>query len=390
MKKSSSILYILILLLGCIEPYEFENIDTISALVVDSSLTDVQKAHYVKLSSSLSLDEVSDIPVVGATVWIESDSQGIITLDEVEPGVYLTDSSFAGIVGTNYTLFITTPDGNEYKSTTEVMLPPAPIDSVYGQFKVFPSTQDGTTTRGVQFLVNAQGLPNRDSFYRYEVAQDYEIKLPYVTPVKWIDQINDFTERDTLLYLCYQKAPPLDILITTTGGQSSNIVSEFPIVVVEEDDPYLLTKYSLNVTQFSISSNAFQYYKALRENNEAAGTFFDKQKGAIYSNIKSTNSPSLPVLGYFEVAGTSTYRNIYTPMLYADEGFSPIQVYGESCAFASVVDTVTVAQLRSGIVNMENRDIFGFSMDGSSAYLAPKTCTDCRNYGSLEKPGFWN
>ena len=98
------LLTILVLLNSCVEPIEIELGQTAKTIVVDASLTNETRAHYAKISFSSHLDESSDKPVRGAKVWIENDQSNRINMTEIEPGYYVTDSTYKGEVGRSYAL----------------------------------------------------------------------------------------------------------------------------------------------------------------------------------------------------------------------------------------------------------------------------------------------
>ena len=174
------LLFIFILFfISCVESYDFSSIETVEAIIIDASLTNESTAHYVKISTSTSLINSAQNPVTDATVWIEDNEGAVTFFYENEPGTYLTNSSFAGEVGKSYTLHVETKNGNQFKYSEEYLMSPTPIDSVYGEFLTLPSTENGEISRGVQFFIDTHSNSTGDSYYRYEVEQDYAIQVPY-------------------------------------------------------------------------------------------------------------------------------------------------------------------------------------------------------------------
>jgi len=384
MRKSIYIVVISVFMVTCIEPYDFEVVDTTTqVLVIDASLTNETKPHRVKLSMSYNLDHSVENPVTGATIWIEDENNNRTVYNESLGGLYYTDASFSGKIGSSYILTVNTADGNSYVSSAETLLPPTPIDSIYGRYMTLPSTENSSFIKGIQFLIDTHDNQSEFSNYRYEYEEDYEIIVPFASLLKI--EGGRLLTRDTSVRVCYKNIPSSGIQTATTGGQAENRLSEFPLKMVEEEDPHLNSKYSLQVKQFSITSNAYQYYKDLKENNESAGSFFDKQKGAVLGNITNTTNPSSPVLGYFEVAGVSEKWRIFNPEQWYDDGFNPVKYYSQNCRYDDVVDTVSVVGLTS---NMTNR--IYFKIITGEVLLLPARCSDCRVFGVLKKPDFWD
>jgi hypothetical protein len=155
-KKSIIYLFTSIIVLSCIEPYEHNFIEETenSLLVVDAILTNEIKTHTVKLSYTTSLESEDLILAKGATVTIESGNGEIVNLTESQPGNYVTDSTYAGMIGESYILRVITENGNEYLSTAESLNEAPPIDSLYGRYVQLPSKESGDILNGVQiFLV---------------------------------------------------------------------------------------------------------------------------------------------------------------------------------------------------------------------------------------------
>lgn len=375
-------------MITCIEPYDFEVVDTTTqVLVIDASLTNETKQHRVKLSMSYDLDHSVENPVTGASIWVEDENNNRIVYTEGWPGTYYTDASFSGKVGSSYVLTINTADGNSYVSTAETLLPPTPIDSIYGRYMTLPSTTNSSFIKGIQFLIDTHDNQLEFSNYRYEYEEDYEIIVPLASLLTLEGSL--LLTRDTSVRVCYKNLSSSGIQTATTGGQAENRLSEFPLKMVEEKDPHLNSKYSLRVKQFSITSSAYQYYKDLNENNESAGSFFDKQKGAVLGNIVNTTNTSSPVLGYFEVAGVSERWRIFNPEDWYYDGFNPVKYYSQNCRYNDVVDSVALVDLMSNAVTLAGRNIYFVTIE-QEAILIPARCSDCRFFGVLKKPDFWD
>ena len=148
----------------------------------------------------------------------------------------------------------------------------------------WPSTENDQILTGIQFFVDTHNDDAEFSNFRYEYEEDYEIRVPYPSLFDWDEEAEDFFSRGTDISTCYGRAESITLTIATTSGQSENRLAEFPIRMVAPNEGPLNHRYALTVKQFTISTAAYQYYKRLKENNESAGSFFDRQKGAISGN----------------------------------------------------------------------------------------------------------
>lgn len=372
---------------GCVEPFEFSAPEAEEALVVDAVFTDEQRAHQVKLSWSGALDATGATPATGASVWLVEGGGTQIDFTEVESGTYETLATIQGESGKSYTLFIRLQNGAEYRSATEILPQPIPIDSVYGRYMEMPSTENDQILTGIQFFVDAHNDDAEFSNFRYEYEEDYEIRVPYPSLFDWDEATESFFSRGTDISTCYGRAESITLTIATTSGQSENRLAEFPIRMVAPNEGPLNHRYALTVTQFAISTAAYQYYKRLKENNESAGSFFDRQKGAISGNIIRLSESAPMVQGYFEASAVSRTRRFFTPYEFLDQGFLAVNPFRATC-FSSI-DSIGTAFLNNTSLNGKNIVRFTFPLM-DIAIVVSEYCSDCRVHGKLEKPEFWD
>lgn len=396
MKKYLIISFIILGIDSCIEPYDFEIKGTERVLVVDATITNIPNTHYVRLAYSYALDGAGSELATGADVLLTDNQGNSFPFNEAEPGIYLPDPGFTGVIGRDYQLSIVTSDGRQYQSIAEKLLQPAQVDSIYGQFLLLPSETDGTIDRGVQFLVDIEGDDSENYHFRIEYEEDYEIVVPYPSLYVYNAANGSIDPRSESIRKCYINKNSQGLLIGTTSGQVKSELREFPVVYIEETDQELVGRYSLRINAFRISAQSYQYYKDLKENNESVGSFFDRQKGALIGNIQNVSNSNAPVLGYFEVASIAQGTKIFESGTWRNEGFKPISALPEC---NNQVDTVSTEDILNGLVDFDGRLIFTFlpseeflpgTLYNLETLLAPQSCSDCREYGKLEKPSFWN
>lgn len=387
---------IFIFCISCIEPYDLEVKGTRKALVIEAVVTNLPGEQYVRLQYSYPLDGFTPEFVSGASVVLTDDLNNTEVFQEVGGGLYQPASSFAGITGRKYHLIIDTPDGKRYQSQEEKLLEPAAVSDLYGEFLLLRSESSDGFDRGIQFLVDVDPADEESHNFRFQYEADYEIEVPFVSIFEFNPSTRTIDQREQSIKLCYINEPSNELLIATTSGQVSNELREFPIVFVLEDEPHLLGKYSLTLKHYRISSAAYQYYSDLKENNESAGSFFDRQKGSLIGNIQNVNDPSEPVLGYFEVAGASVTYETFEAGAWGDDGFQAEGIF-DYCY--NLFDTVRTEDIISGTFDFNNRLIYNF-LEGDAlvpgtpynveTLLLPERCIDCRVYGTLIKPEFWD
>ena len=369
-------------LLGCAEPIDVEVMETASILVVDASLTNGAGPHTTRLSFTFPLDESDEMPVSGATVWIESAGAERIELSEVEPGTYQTDSSFSATVGESYSLHILW-EGRQLMSDMEVLIPPTEIDEIYARYIQIPSELDGAFPFGIQFFLDATGPDGEEGFFRYEYEEAYEVRASFPSQLEWVPEQRVLIPREPPgLSICYQEADSKELLLGSSSGLTGNKILEYPIRFVPETEMALTSRYAIRIKQFSIANRTFQFYRDLQENNESAGSFFDSQKGTSFGNIRDVNDPTFPVLGYFEVAGVSEKELELTLDDFIDLGYRPQR--NSDCP-NSVLDTIGIGGVEEYLrLNPFALPVFIFGI--GSVVMSPRSCSDCRVFGDLEVP----
>lgn len=393
MKK---LLGILLFLSACIEPYDFEVRDTETVLVVEGSVNNLSGQSFVQLQYSYALEGADPVAITGAQVSVVDDLGNRETFNEVGPGRYTPNAAFKGIVGRRYQLFIQTPDGNEYRSSQEELLEPGVISNIYGRFLSLRSESSDGFDNGVQFLVDIEEADEDIHNYRLEYTEDYEVTVPYESLLVYNPTTGTIDRRQPPIGLCYINTNSNGLYLGTTSSQVKGDLLEYPMVFIKDDQQKLLGRYSLTVRSYRISGSTYQYYTDLKENNESAGSFFDRQKGAIIGNIQDLNEPTTPVLGYFEVAGVSEAFELFDTNTWREDGYNPQR----NLLFCrQLLDTVRTVDILNDLVDFEDRNIYNFASTEAIlpennynvlTVLAPPSCSDCRLYGTLNKPSFWD
>jgi len=330
MLKAYYILPLLLLSTSCIETFEIVTGKTGEALVIEAQLTDESKIQEISVSYTNSLDA----PVLDG---------------------YALDS---------------------------ILIDPAKGARVW--------LEDETNDRGIQIFVDSQGATGRDSWFRYEWEDAFEFHAPYISKFMPTNDPNFhpgdplFIPRTDTVHICFQAKRGTGTILATTQGQTETRILEQPIRFLDEATFFPIFEYTLKLRPYSISSNAYQYYKELKENNVGAGTFFDKQKGAIQGNIHPVSSNEA-VLGYFELARVEEQQIYYTADDFSSR-FDPD--YG--CAFEDI-DTLAVSDFNGGPWIIIDSIAQGISAELSEDFetrwiVRPFGCANCRNKGNFDKP----
>jgi hypothetical protein len=278
-KSLLNILIILLILIGCVEPYEFEIVEGDSRMVVEGRITNKPGPYEVILTKSANYTtDVSGISkyISGALVYIIDDQENFELLEEKYSGHYYTsESGIQGVIGHSYYLEIIM--GTDiYRSEPEVILDSPPIDRLFYEY------EPGSTLK-------------EQGFYVYLDTNDPSDKLNFY---KW-----ESTSWWLYSWDCWNRVRDFDPFnIQSDENVNGNKIARQLIKIA----PYNSTlPYIVTVEQLSLSAQAYNYLKNVNKQIESSGTMFDPPPTFLRGNIEKVNNPDYLVLGYFYAAGIS-------------------------------------------------------------------------------------
>jgi Domain of unknown function (DUF4249) len=377
-------LIIMIMVLGtCSEPYTPEISKYENLLVVDGVITDENGLCTVKLSRSFSYNETEGTPEQQAVVLIKDDQGNAVSLAETSPGVYqTTDKDFRGIIGRKYQLYIQTSDQQIWESDNVELKKVPKIQQVYAEFEKKPG--EPGNGEGMQVYVDTYDPDNQTRYYRYDYEETWEFVVPYPSYYIVVNNLLRFRPDD--VGKCWKTAPSDEIIIATSENMQSDIIKRFPVHFVSTVGNRLTIRYSILVRQYSLSREAYVYWKQVRDVNQDLGTIFDKQPAQIRGNIYNVKDPELPVIGFFEATCVDTARFFITR--------------SELPHNAVIISDFSICRYNYLVIRKNSflaYDERGYCMVGDDfsqgpgglGIVMPFKCCDCTMTGSNKRPSFW-
>lgn len=218
---------------------------------------------------------------------------------------YRTPESFKGEIGSTYTLEIITEEGEAYRSEPQTMLPTPPIDSLLLAFKELPDLDQVTPGSGVEVFATWQDPSEEENFYFWRVNGIYKISTPdrsapgSCCPYDPIDN----GAKDCWIYEKNIRGNELVFSDKRVNGQKITL----PVGLIEDnglrfaDRIFALEnkQYYVEVEQYRIPREAFEFNKRAKTLNEINGEIFDPPPLNIRGNIFNVNNPNQTVIGYF-------------------------------------------------------------------------------------------
>ncbi|NVJ47419.1 MAG: DUF4249 domain-containing protein [Cytophagia bacterium] len=394
---------IILLTPSCIEEFEPGSVKFEKLLVVDGNISDQAKVHEIRLSFTSPINAEDDQPnevLSGATVWVEDGAGNRLDYTEQDAGTYASPV-FAAVAGRSYSLNITTAEGKSYQSAPEELTPAPEVTNIYDRFKVETGDGESTSIPGIQFFIDVDNADQGSQFYRYEWTDTHQVIVPHIKLYDYVfnqdgtAEVIPFSED---VKECYREGRFNELILATSTTSDNGQLKEVPVSFISATRFDVTTMYSLEVTQRSISPEAYSYYRKLELFNESNGSLFDKQQGVLVGNVKSLDSPEEEVLGYFEVSGANSKRVFINPSDFNEEvqqyirrpcsEYRQYNFEGSVSAFYQALDVDPENRGRESAIR-SLYEIYDYNSFAGVISMAHRLCVDCRYRGSVGKPDYW-
>jgi hypothetical protein len=360
-----------------------------SYLVVEGVINNSSDSTIIKLSYTVNIaSKTTKSPVLNAKVDIQGDQNTTYHLTEATNGKYVTTNLNLDTTH-KYRLIITTDNNNQYYSDYVPVLNSPPIDSVYYS----------VSNKTVNINSATHDVTNTIKFFRWDYKETYIIHSAYFSYFK-SDGYNIYL-RDLVndnIYQCWASdTSSVVVLNTTTKLKQSlltdNIITSFPL-----NSEKVAYRYSILVSQYALSTDAYNFWTNLKKNTEKLGGIFDAQPSQINGNMHCLTNPKEVVIGYISVGSVATKRvfinheqlpqiapNFATASCVLDSLWYHNPKTGEN----QVYEFIKYKRSNLGIIFVP---IQSFKDDNGTilGYLSTTPfCADCTLRGTNRKPDFW-
>lgn len=309
------LLLMLMFLVSCIKQISVPIRKVPPELVVEGEITTDSIPYLVNLSYSGPYTNASQAMrdsqyfISDAKVFIVDNLGDSTACTWVGSGTYQsTDSTFIGTVGRTYTLKVSLSNGKTYLSKPETITPVPPIDSL----TLFYDTTFITDVRPNQYIisVHTHDPPGTQNFYRW-TAYGYIARkswggtclpTPYWGPCG-----------DPISCLCHAECDQY------VANDQANIASDKFIDGREIIQPayyipiYWFGKDFIQVNQYSISQDAYQFWEQYQAQTNRTGGILDPLPASLVGNMyNQADSTDVP-LGLFSASAVSVRRIVIVP-----------------------------------------------------------------------------
>lgn len=365
----------LFLFTGCKKEYIPEIKEGTNSFLVVSGFINTAENSVTKITLSRTVglqDSVLFVPEEFADVTIESDGGNIYSLDYSGNGNYLSNMLNLDN-GRRYRVNVETNDSKKYQSGFVAVKQTPAIDSIVWRQE----------NKDVIIYANTHDPLNNTRYYWWDFEETWQYRTPnasiygvnngriYVRPPE--EQTQD----------CWTTGNSKGILIGTSSLLTDDVISMQPLLTIGNKDSKIYVRYSILVSQYGMTAEAYDYWKKIKNNSQQLGTLFDEQPSQLRGNMYSVSDPGEPVIGFIGAAKQQQQRVFIQHDQLADWGFDPFTGY--ICA------PLIVAQ---------NPDPYEYNYDvpgyvpwyfvTGGLYLITRECVDCTlRGGTNQRPSFW-
>jgi hypothetical protein len=368
---------------GCVKEFLPETEQNPEFYVVEGLITDQPGQHSIRISKSIPLGTEGEFnPVRQCNVWITDNLGNKYPLREFVGG-YHTDPSFKGVIGRSYKLHVEVMKYVKTKIVVDVvieslpmeMLPVPEIDSLYYE-KVEIKEEDGFKTdgEGCQVLLNTSDPDDKCRFYRWDYLETWKIDAP-----RYQRAIN----RE-----CWVENNSEDIITRTVEGLNENRIDRMKIRFISNETDRLSSRYRIEVNQYSVTEDEYNYWSDLEKLTEQSGSIYDIIPSSISGNIYCPEDPGRKVLGYFSASA------VKSETIYIDEGFKGLVNPYKDCLIDSLFRIEYIEFPPPQVLEFDGIYWWIVEIDPNTPPLyliqtGDKGCVDCTARGSKVKPDYW-
>jgi hypothetical protein len=389
--KRTVILLAIVILTGCKKPYNPSVINSPNNYLVVEGVINAAGITTIKLSRTVNLSGNSTVnPVTGAELNIEDNQNNSYPLSEVSPGSYSSDNLTLNNAF-QYRLSIKTPGNQQYLSDLEsVQLTPA-IDSIGFIIQ----------NNGVQIYSNAHDPTNKTQYYKWDYDETWQFHALYDSFYVSNGKTDVVVRTPAqMVYFCFANDTSSTVVIGSTARLTQSVIYQAPITQITSTSEKIELKYSINVRQYALSGDAFNFWTNLKKNTEQLGSIFDAQPSNLASNIHNVANASEPVIGYISVSTISSKR-IFINNGQLPYAWAPTYPYncGGNLDSAWYCHPITCNNdvLQFLVPSYTNEyPIYAFYNPYYKGGLSPagyvateRECVDCTIRGTTKQPAFW-
>lgn len=368
---------------SCVYPFTPEGVEEeVGLLVMEGDINSGIFSTFVP-SRSIALTSESQTvqKVVLSDIYVESDGGEKFGSYEV---IESSDNNFVNKVKLSYNVdtrgldrnskcrLVFSVEGKTYMTDWLDFTPTPPIDSV-----TYSVPEDKSR---LDIYVHATGVNDSLRYFKWDYKEDWEFHSYFNQKIYYYpdsNQVYELTDDMVKNMYCWNSSVSTGINIFSTETLSENIVKDYLVRSIPNDDRRISYLYSIEVYQKALSQEAYKYWETLLKNNDGSAGIFAPQPNEMRGNIFCESDPNEMVLGYISSCAVEKKR------IFIDRLDHRIYLSQDVCA-----QEAKPVELWRNSYSSGWEPVFADPLSGEVMW-APRKCVDCRVYGHKNKPSFW-
>lgn len=238
---------------------------------------------------------------------------------------------------------------------------------------------------GVTIYADTHDPQNKTTYYRWDFDETWEIRSAYYASFQYQNgKIGPRSSTEPNIYSCWKYDTSKTIVLGSSAKLENDVIHLNPVHRIDIGEERLGVRYSIQVRQYALDKEGYQFFELMRKNTESLGSIFDPQPSALNGNIHSVSDPGEIVIGYINATTVQQKRIFIDETQLAEPGFN-IYVHCPSIDVPNHPDS-----LRIYVPPFWPYEAI-YQGPGIVAYkVASPECVDCRQRGGINvKPSFW-
>lgn len=311
---------------ACVDRIDFDTgISTSFPVVIEGSISDRVGPYKVRISKAYDIESKYSIktPINVSNVSI-SDGQGTIeNLTQSADGEYTSSpSGIRGVVGHAYSLRIELRDGRIYESIPDTLYEAGTIDSVYNNF-IETKGVDDVSNYGFDLFFNSTAGNRKDYYFLWKFTGTFKADTHpeqdsdggcqmYNGKCNWLDICSGLLNVANPAYppryeriapcaccRCWYNIYNERLLLSDSYLTRLGRFTGIKLATVPLNGWIFQDKLRVEISQLSLSRNAFLFWKSIKDQKDAVNSLFQPVTGKIVSNFKQLAGATSQVYGFF-------------------------------------------------------------------------------------------
>ncbi len=320
-------------------------------------------------------DSARNIPELHAAISIADNKGGVYSLAEAGGGLYT--SAILNLDNTrNYRVNINTSDGDEFQSDFVPCRQTPAIDSL--------NWKQDNQDKSVTIYASTHDPAANSRYYRWSYKETWEYHSQVQSIWVLINNLVYLADSTNQTSVCWNNAIANNVLLGNSTALSQDLIYQQPMTTIPFNDPRLDFRYSIQVSQYTLTADAYNYWQIIQKAMQQTGTLFDLQPSQLSGNLHSLKDPNEPVIGFIS-ATTRQQSRIFIKNNQLN-GYWASNPPGYACPIAYIDQDPNNFQ-----VWHDPDPTWGpYYFVTGSIVITKEDCLDCRlQGGSNHQPFFW-